>query len=101
MEELLPVLLIVAAAALYWAIAKPQAVFVVRVRNGQTTSTHGKVTGAFLAAIAEVFEEFGIQEGEIRGVPRGRKIALWFTSKIPSAACQRLRNWWVISGWSA
>jgi len=99
--ELLPVLVIVAAAAVWWAVAKPQALFVVRVRNGTATTVHGKVTEAFLTTIAEVFDEFGLESGEIRGLARGRRIALWFSSGIPAGACQRLRNWWAISGWSA
>ncbi len=101
MEELWPVLIIVVVAAVWWAVAKPQAVFVVRIRDGKLTIGRGKVTEAFSTAVTEVFEEFGLQSGEIRGVSQGRRIALWFSSGIPAAACQRLRNWWAMSGWSA
>jgi hypothetical protein len=100
--ELLPFLvvaLVVAAAG--WFAARPPAVFVVRVRAGQPEATHGKVTGAFLAAVAEVCREFKVQTGEIRGVAWGRRIRLWFSPGIPRPARQRLRNWWAMSGWSA
>jgi hypothetical protein len=102
MNELLPVLILaIAAVAVWWVVAIPSAVFVVRVREGKPASTAGKVTDAFLATIAEVFHEFNLSQGEIRGVARGERIALWFSAGIPPAACQRLRNWWNLSGWTA
>lgn len=89
------------AAAVYWLCAKPEAAFVVRARAGEAEATVGKVTGAFLAAVAEVCKEFGIASGEVRGVARGRRIALRFSASFPPPARQRLRNWWAHSGWSA
>jgi Protein of unknown function (DUF3634) len=80
---------------------KPPAVFVVRIRQGAPQATRGKVTRSFLAEIAEFCRELGVKSGEIRGVPRGRLIALWFSGELPATFCQRLRNWWAISGWSA
>ncbi len=100
-KELLPILLIGVVSILWWALAKPQAIFIVRVRSGRPATIRGKVTETFLAAVADVFKEFGLQAGEVRGVARGRRIALWFSPGVPPGACQRLRNWWVISGWSA
>jgi hypothetical protein len=98
-----PLLLVlsVIAVAVVWAILRPAGVFVVRVRQGKASAVRGKATDAFLSEVAEVFREFGIASGEVRGVARGRRIALWFSSRVPPAARQRLRNWWVISGWSA
>jgi len=99
-KALLLLLIVVVVAAMCFAVARPHAAFVVRVRNGRPESTHGKVTEAFLETVAEVFRDFGLEAGEIRGIPRGRRIALWFSSGMPPGACQRLRNWWAISGWS-
>jgi hypothetical protein len=98
---LLPVLVLGVAAAAWWLLCKPPTVFVVRVRGGQPEATRGKVTDALRLAVADVFREFGLQKGEIRGVARGRRIALWFSSGLPPEAGQRLRNWWALSGWLA
>jgi hypothetical protein len=99
-NRLFAVLVVAVVVALWWAYAKPQAVFVVRIQGGRPAATQGKVTRAFLDAVADVFQEFGLEAGEIRGVPRERAVALWFSSGIPPDAQQRIRNWWGISGWS-
>lgn len=96
---MLPLLVVTVAAATWWVVAKPQAVFIVRVHAGRPLTIKGKVTGAFLATVDEVFREFGLQKGEIRGVRRGRRLALWFSGDVPPNARQRLRNWWSLSGW--
>ena len=101
MDVVLPLLVAAAAIAAWWLIARPAAVFVVRVRDGRAEATRGKATDAFLAVVAEVFAEFQIARGEVRGVRRGRRIALGFSANVPPAACQRLRNWWGMSGWAA
>ena len=54
-----------------------------------------------LVLVAEVCAEFALRAGEVRGVARGRRIALSFSSGFPPVARQRLRNWWAMSGWSA
>jgi hypothetical protein len=95
------VVLIVVGVLAFCLFAKPHAVFVIRIRNGAPLATHGKVTDAFLSTIEELCEEQGIQSGELRGVPRGRRISLWFSRGLPNSFCQRLRNWWAISGWLA
>jgi len=99
-EALVPIGFVAAAVAVWW-VTKPPAAFIVRVRDGLPSAHLGKVTDAFLVAVADVFRDFGLAAGEIRGLARGRRIALWFSSGIPEGACQRLRNWWAISGWSA
>ena len=95
------IVLVVVAVAVGWVIARPPALFVVSVRQGRAAAARGKVTDAFLAEVVAVFREFGLSSGEVRGVARGRRIGLWFSRNVPPAARQRLRNWWVISGWSA
>jgi len=94
-------LLLGGALAVAWFIAQPPAEFIVVVRNGTGIARMGKVTDAFLAAVAEVCSEFGIASCEVRGVSRGRRISLRFSSNFPEAARQRLRNWWAMSGWAA
>jgi hypothetical protein len=97
MTEFLSLLAFVAIAAAVWfLIPGPPAVFIVRVRGGRAHAERGKVTQAFLAAVEEVC---GVASGEVRGVARGKRISLWFSGGIPPAARQRLRNWWAASGW--
>lgn len=89
---------LVAAAVWY---ARPAALFVVRIRAGRPEATHGTVTTAFLSRVTELCDEFGVASGEVHGLPRGRRIALWFSSDLPAGFRQRLRNWWALSGWRA
>jgi hypothetical protein len=98
-NELFFLLAAAAAAVVWWRAAKPPALFVVRIRQGKPMVARGKVTEAFLAAVFDVIQDFGVASAEIRGVPQDRRISLWFSPRIPSSACQRLRNWWAISGW--
>lgn len=88
-EVLPPVLILAIVAALWWAFTKPPALFVVRVREGRPDATSGKITEAFRVAVADIFQEFGVQSGEIRGVAQGGRIGLWFSSGIPPNVSQR------------
>ena len=98
--NLVAILLVVGLGVAFWRLAKPPAAFVVRIRGGRPKATYGKVTDAFLAEVAELCRELNISSGEIRGVARGRRLRLWFSREIPGGCRQRLRNWWVMSGWS-
>lgn len=93
------VFVFVVAVAVWVVLRKPPVVFVVRIRDGVPQAAKGKVTTAFLAAMAEVCRDFAVSSGEVRGVRRRGRISLWFSSSIPPAAGQRLRNWWSTSGW--
>jgi hypothetical protein len=59
------------------------------------------VTAAFLEQVREVCQQNGVKRGTVRGLIRGRRIALGFSRNIPSGGQQRLRNWWAHSGWAA
>jgi hypothetical protein len=87
--------------AVVWLLSKPYAVFVVRIKQGRPSAERGKVTEAFLCAVEDICRDQGVDAGEIRGVPRGRLISLWFSKGLPRGFCQRLRNWWAISGWAS
>jgi len=100
-SELYLLLLAGIALTVAWLAARPPAVFVVTVRDGLARVKRGKVTDAFLAAVVEVCREFDVSTAEVRGVARNVRIALHFSSSLPEAARQRLRNWWAMSGWSA
>jgi hypothetical protein len=99
--EIVPLLILAAVAAGVWFTARPPAVFVVVVRAGHAEATRGNVTAAFLVAVEEICREFQVNAAEVRGVARGRRIALRFSPHFPRSAQQRLRNWWAQSCWSA
>jgi hypothetical protein len=84
-----------------WTISRPRYAFVVQVGDGLPEAVRGKVTPAFLARIREVCDQHGVRRGTVRGVVRGRRISLDFSSDIPLPGRQQLRNWWAVSGWSA
>lgn len=101
MEWLPQLVVVVLVAAAAWYLYRPPAVFVVRIRAGRPTAAAGVVTPAFLAVVAEVCAECRVRAGEVRGVRRGRRVALRFSPGLPHSFRQRLRNWWVNAGWSA
>jgi hypothetical protein len=92
--------LAVIVAALWFAM-QPRCAFVVRITRGHPKTVRGKVTSAFLDQIRETCQQHGVQNGTIRGLIRGKRIALNFSRTLPSAGQQQLRNWWANWGWSA
>ena len=56
--------------------------------------THGHVTRAFLASIAEACRHHGVTRGTVRGKAMGNQIALEFRgdfpASVPAAAPQRV-----------
>lgn len=92
-------LTILAGVLAVWVFGGPPAVFVIRIRDGSPVVTRGKVTEAFLRVIAEACRELAVSSGEVRGVQRGKRVTLRFSASLPSGFCQRLRNWWALSGW--
>jgi hypothetical protein len=94
------VLLVLVLILVVWFTARPPAIFVVRIKFGQPHVSRRKVTPAFLAEIGELCRQHDVEGGEVRGVVRGRRIALWFSGRVPPSFRQQLRNWWVMSGWA-
>jgi len=95
--------LALAAAVLsaLWAALRPRPAFVVRVEQGVPRVTKGTVTRAFRQQIAETCGRHGVRKGVIRGVANQGRITLAFSTGIPTACRQQLRNIWALSGWSA
>lgn len=65
------------------------AVLIIICQNGQVECTRGKVSSSVLEDIRIVFSEFGISQALITQ-SEDRKFT--FSSEIPEAAHQRLRN---------
>src|SRR5687767_12364480 len=86
-----------AGGVLYLA-CRPRYVFLVRVVNGETRVSTGKVTSAFLTQLAETCGRTGVQRGWVGGVLRGKRVALRFSRSIPTDCRQRLRNLWALHG---
>lgn len=92
----------VVAVVLYFLLwAKPAALFVIEISNGAALTKQGKVTEAFLDEITEQCVVAQVLKGEVRGIPRGPRIALEFSREFPPDLQQRLRNWWGMHGWLA
>ena len=89
------------AGVIWWSAASETAHFVVRLHGGTPTATRGTVTESFLSILRELCTEFGVTSGEVRGVANGDRISLRFSRGLPPGFCQRARNWWAMSGWSA
>jgi hypothetical protein len=101
MELLLKLVIVALVAWAFWAAFQPRRAFVVRVAGGEPRTVKGVVTPAFLAQLRDVCRQHGVQSGAVRGLVRGRRIALAFSGGVPPAARQQLRNWWAFSGWPA
>lgn len=94
MTPLGQVLVLAVTAALAWLVLAGRAVFVITVRDGRARVTRGMVSGLFLADVEDVCRDHGIRSGTVRGVRRGRRVALDFSRSIPAPTRQRLRNAW-------
>ena len=82
-----------------WSLLQPRSIFKVRVKDGIAETAKGTVTAAFLEQVRETCMSHGVKRALVRGIVRGRRIALAFSRGMPPAAQQQLRNWWVVSGW--
>lgn len=79
-----------------WYAARPRCQLLLALKEGRLSVVRGKSTASFLEAAQRICDEFGIENGEIRGYFRGRQMALAFSPSIPPEAQQRLRNVWLI-----
>src|SRR5262249_45620133 len=101
MNPLLALSLVGLLAAGFWFVCRPRCAFVVRVADGTARVAAGKVTPAFLQEVSEACAGHGVRRGTVRGLVRGRRIALAFAGGIPRPCRQQLRNLWALSGWPA
>jgi hypothetical protein len=93
-EWLIKAFVLGVAAWVVWSILQSRYVFEIRIRGGRPHVRRGKVTAAFLGRVAEACQTDGVARGHIRGVQRGRRIALRFSHHFPPGLQQRLRNEW-------
>src|SRR5205823_14121653 len=96
--QLLALGVIVAAA---WIALQPRCAFVIQIAQGIPKAVRGKVTAALLEQVREVCEQHSVRQGMVRGLVRGRRIALVFSASIPPVGQQLLRTWWANWGSSA
>jgi hypothetical protein len=81
-----------------WSILQPRYLFEIRVVGGQPHVRRGKVTAQFLGLLTAVCEEYGVGQGWVGGVQRGRLVALRFSHHFSPGLQQRLRNEWQTLG---
>jgi hypothetical protein len=72
----------------------PRPAFVVALKDGKASVRQGKAPPRFLRSCEEIAAGCAVREGTIRGLPRGRGIALAFSREVPEAAHPRFRNAW-------
>jgi Protein of unknown function (DUF3634) len=83
-----------------WSVYRPQSAFVVRIKGGVPRVAKGTVIQAFLHQIGETCGRHHVEQGVVRGVIKGRRIALSFSRGMPPTCRQQLRNLWTLTGWS-
>ena len=64
-----------------WSVARPRAVFVVQIVQGEARVSRGTVTPAFVQEVREVCVHNKVEDGEVRGVARDDRIALEFSAQ--------------------
>jgi Protein of unknown function (DUF3634) len=101
LELILELGLVILGAVVIYAAWRPRCAFVVRITDGAPRVAKGTVTKAFVQEIGETCKRHSVQNGVVRGVVQGRRIALGFSRGLPPPCRQQLRNLWAISGWSA
>jgi Protein of unknown function (DUF3634) len=92
--------LVALAAWGLWSVCRPRSAFVVRIEGGVPRVAKGTVTQAFAHQIGETCSRHHVGTGVVRGVIKGRRIALSFSRGIPPTCRQQLRNLWTLTGWS-
>jgi hypothetical protein len=104
MDLLAKLVALLIGGAIVWSLwrgVRPRPVFVVRIAGGEPRAVAGTVTPAFLALLREVAADHAVKAGEVCGRALGGRIRLEFSRQVPESARQRVRNWWVVSGWRA
>ena len=81
-----------------WTALRPRSAFVVSVERGVPRVIKGTVTREFRQQIGETCRRHGVHKFVIRGVANRGRITLTFSSGIPAACRQQLRNLWALSG---
>jgi Protein of unknown function (DUF3634) len=94
MDMLFRLVVVALVLAAVWYALQPRCLFVVCIEEGTARLDRGKVAAHFVQEIGQVCREAGVQEGQVWGVPQGRRISLRFSRSIPSGCRQRLRNLW-------
>ena len=69
--------------------------FQVTIRKEGLVMSTGRVPADFLSGATTILGEYQVTSGWIGGVRHGKQIRLHFSSNIPPACQQRLRNLWV------
>jgi len=98
---MLKLLLVALAAWAIWSACRPRSAFVIRIVRGVPLVAHGKVAREFLQEVGQTCGRHGVSQGVVRGLVKGKRIALSFSGGMPEPCRQQLRNLWVLSGWSA
>ena len=68
--------------------------FVIVIREGRVVSATGAATGRFLGDVERVCAFWGIQNGRVYGVRRGRRVRIYVGGGIAAKHAQAFQNAW-------
>jgi Protein of unknown function (DUF3634) len=85
--------LLVVAGLLVW-LTRPRRVFVISIREGRVAGVSGPVPRRFIGDVERVCAFWGIREGKVIGIRRGRSIQLTVAGGIDAKHAQAFRNAW-------
>jgi hypothetical protein len=75
-------------------MSKKSRVWVIKVRNGNSTLTRGRIAQTVVAELADVLHRNGVKHGALYGIRRRGTVTLGFSRSIPQSCRQGLRNVW-------
>ncbi len=94
MENVWNVVVLLLVVGVVFVALQPRYEFSIKIRRGIPTLSRGRVSGEFLQNVSEVCDRHGVRDGWIAGVRQGKRTSLLFSSSLPKACQQQLRNLW-------
>jgi hypothetical protein len=79
-------------------VLRPHYQFVIDVRQGRGRVSRGQATALFVRDVEEVFRDYHLASGSVRGMTAGRRTILRFSRHIPEPCRQRIRNLFQLHG---
>jgi len=94
MEYVIIAVVVVALAIGYIAYAARNFVWSIKVRDGSSALTRGRIPLTAVAELVEVLNRNGVRNATIYGIRRRGTVTLAFSRSIPQSCRQGLRNVW-------
>jgi len=88
------VLLVLAGVAIVVALLRPRKAFVIVVEDEAARLASGKAPGGFVQDVQEIVASAGVTRAKVSGARAGGRVRLRFSSHVPKACRQQIRNTW-------